>query len=58
MTRRLDYRNSVLKAYPEVYTPAHRGWPNHRRRRWPSADRRAFGVWSRGIAEPDLQGEI
>ncbi len=22
MTRRLDYRNSVLKAYPEVYTPA------------------------------------
>ncbi len=24
MTRRLDYRNSVLKAYPEVYTPAAR----------------------------------
>src|SRR4029077_18950419 len=22
MARRLDYRNSVLKAYPEVYTPA------------------------------------
>ena len=22
MTRRLDYRDSVLKAYPEVYTPA------------------------------------
>src|SRR5450759_2208557 len=22
MTRRLDYRNSVLRAYPEVYTPA------------------------------------
>ena len=22
MTRRLDYRNSVLKAYPDVYTPA------------------------------------
>jgi malate synthase len=22
MTRRLDYRNNVLKAYPEVYTPA------------------------------------
>src|SRR6202795_5340590 len=22
MTRRLEYRNSVLKAYPEVYTPA------------------------------------
>ena len=22
MIRRLDYRNSVLKAYPEVYTPA------------------------------------
>ncbi len=22
MTRRLDYRDGVLKAYPEVYTPA------------------------------------
>jgi hypothetical protein len=22
MTWKLDYRNSVLKAYPEVYTPA------------------------------------
>ena len=22
MARRLDYRNSVIKAYPEVYTPA------------------------------------
>ena len=22
MTRRLDYRDSVLKAYPEVYSPA------------------------------------
>jgi hypothetical protein len=22
MTRKLEYRNSVLKAYPEVYTPA------------------------------------
>jgi hypothetical protein len=22
MTRRLDYRNSLLNAYPEVYTPA------------------------------------
>ena len=36
----------------------HRGRPNHRRRRQPPADLRAFGAGSGGLAEADSQGEI
>ena len=36
----------------------HRGRPDHRRRRQPPADLRAFGAGSGGVGEADSQGEI
>jgi hypothetical protein len=36
----------------------HRGRPNHRRRRQPPADLRAFGAGSRGVGKADSQGAI